>query len=444
MNPTDNELNWSGEVYRIFEVDMDSFDVSYEAFLTCIHPEDRQAVDSAYRKSLETRQPYSIEHRLLFPDGRIKWVHEQCESTFTGDGTPLRSLGTVQDITERKQAEHALQESNARLVDVFETMSDGFVAFDAKMNYAYVNANAGGVLGRKPAELIGKNYWQEYPEAKGTPFADAYERSLKTRAAIIFEDYYEPFDRWFENRIYPSKDGLSVFFTEITERKKAEEALVASEARLNSIFHASFDAIVVHQDFQIVFANDAALKLCGIDSLEAILQMSVLDLVAPDYRAFARKIVQRVINSDKAAPAREMEALPVSGNAFPIEISSSLVCWGSGKAVVSIVRDISERKQTEKELEKHRNHLEELVDTRTHDLAEANKHLQDLDRLKSMFIASMSHELRTPMNSILGFTDLMLQGLTGEINAVQRDQLQRVHAAGKHLLMLITDIIDLS
>ncbi|MDQ6965454.1 MAG: HAMP domain-containing sensor histidine kinase, partial [Mariprofundaceae bacterium] len=75
---------------------------------------------------------------------------------------------------------------------------------------------------------------------------------------------------------------------------------------------------------------------------------------------------------------------------------------------------------------------------------EANTHLQDLDNLKSMFIASMSHELRTPMNSILGFTDLILQGLSGDINDLQRDQLQRVHGAGKHLLLLITDIIDLS
>jgi len=104
----------------------------------------------------------------------------------------------------------------------------------------------------------------------------------------------------------------------------------------------------------------------------------------------------------------------------------------------------AEGRRAEVELVQHRNHLEELVDARTHELAEVNKRLQELDRLKSMFIASMSHELRTPMNSILGFSGLMLDGVTGEINDVQRDQLQRINNAGRHLLALITDVIDIS
>jgi len=118
--------------------------------------------------------------------------------------------------------------------------------------------------------------------------------------------------------------------------------------------------------------------------------------------------------------------------------------WEGDDAVGSITRDISGRKQAEVEQEQHRNHLEEMVDKRTHELAEANMHLKDLDRLKSMFIASMSHELRTPMNSIIGFTGIILDGMTGEINEIQRDQLQRVNNAGNHLLDLITDVIDIS
>jgi len=104
----------------------------------------------------------------------------------------------------------------------------------------------------------------------------------------------------------------------------------------------------------------------------------------------------------------------------------------------------AERRQAEVALEQHRDHLEDQIESRTHELTEANTRLQELDRLKSMFIAAMSHELRTPMNSILGFTGLMLDGVTGEINAVQRDQLQRVNNAGRHLLALITDVIDIS
>ena len=144
------------------------------------------------------------------------------------------------------------------------------------------------------------------------------------------------------------------------------------------------------------------------------------------------------------------------------------------QAAISLdnARLFEERKRSEEELERHRLHLEELVKERTKeleaktenlkrseqtliylledvneiraDLEKANEKLKELDRLKSMFIASMSHELRTPLNSIIGFTGLVLQGMAGEINEEQRDQLQRVYASAKHLLLLITDVIDIS
>jgi len=244
--------------------------------------------------------------------------------------------------------------------------------------------------------------------------------------------------------MHQGKPALTGSLLDITERKRAEAALKASEARLNSIFQASQDSIVVHQDFKVVFANEAALRLSGVNKLEYIIGSDVLNLVAPDYRSFAGKVVKRVISSGKLVPARELAAMSASGKVFPIEISSSPILWKGAPAVVSIIRDISARKQVEAELEKHRNHLEELVEQRTAELARANAHLQELDHLKSMFIASMSHELRTPMNSILGFSDLILGGMTGEINDTQRDMLMRVKRSGKHLLMLITDVIDLS
>ncbi|MCI0551526.1 MAG: PAS domain S-box protein, partial [Anaerolineae bacterium] len=108
------------------------------------------------------------------------------------------------------------------IANILERISDGFVAFDTEMNYTYVNERGCVLLGHKLEDLIGKNYWQVYPEAAGTPFGDAYLRALETQAPIQLEDYYAPWDRWFENRIYPSKDGLSVFFRDTTERKQAE------------------------------------------------------------------------------------------------------------------------------------------------------------------------------------------------------------------------------
>ena len=114
-----NRLIWSDEVFRIFELDPACFELSYEHFLDAVHPDDREAVSQAYRQSLVTRQPYSIEHRLLLQGGRIKWVREQCESIFASDGAALHSRGTVQDITSDRSAAEAralLLQENRRLV----------------------------------------------------------------------------------------------------------------------------------------------------------------------------------------------------------------------------------------------------------------------------------------------------------------------------------------
>jgi two-component system, cell cycle sensor histidine kinase and response regulator CckA len=100
-----NMLTWSDEIYQIFEIDKNRFRATYEAFLEVIHPEDRGTVNAAYTQSLVNHQPYVIIHRLLFPDGRIKYVQENCETDYSPEGKPLRSIGIVQDITELKQAE---------------------------------------------------------------------------------------------------------------------------------------------------------------------------------------------------------------------------------------------------------------------------------------------------------------------------------------------------
>jgi PAS domain S-box-containing protein len=105
-----NALSWSDEIYRIFEIDPEQFGASYDAFLNAIHPDDREMVNKAYTDSVANKTPYEIEHRLLMPDGRIKYVNEKCETHYDAEGKPLRSIGTVHDITARKRAEDELLE----------------------------------------------------------------------------------------------------------------------------------------------------------------------------------------------------------------------------------------------------------------------------------------------------------------------------------------------
>jgi PAS domain S-box-containing protein len=100
-----NHLYWSDSVFEIFEIDQKRFGATYEGFLNAIHPDDRQVVNDAYTRSLETKQSYMIVHRLLMPDGRIKWLKESCRTEYDETGKALRSVGVVQEITESKLAE---------------------------------------------------------------------------------------------------------------------------------------------------------------------------------------------------------------------------------------------------------------------------------------------------------------------------------------------------
>jgi signal transduction histidine kinase len=115
LNVASGALAWSDEIYRIFELDPGVFGASYDAFLNPIHPDDRDAVNRAYTASVANHTPYSIDHRLLFPDGRIKHVRECCETHYDENGKPRHSHGTVQDITALKVSEQKLKDTQEKL-----------------------------------------------------------------------------------------------------------------------------------------------------------------------------------------------------------------------------------------------------------------------------------------------------------------------------------------
>jgi len=110
-----NRLTWSDETYNIFGLPRRSDIATYENFLKAIHPDDVDRVNAAYFESLETKLPYSIKHRIVTPDGHVKYVKEQCETTFDAEGTPLESIGTIQDITGEQLASEELRRKDELL-----------------------------------------------------------------------------------------------------------------------------------------------------------------------------------------------------------------------------------------------------------------------------------------------------------------------------------------
>jgi PAS domain S-box-containing protein len=141
-------------------------------------------------------------------------------------------------LTADQSAAHERTRFAQHAVDLLERVSDGFVALDKDWYYTYVNRQAAALFGRRPEDLIGRHIWTEFPEGVGQPFHLAYERAMAEQVFIELEAFYEPWKRWFENRIYPSPVGLAIFFHEITERKEAEQAARTSAELLKAQNHA--------------------------------------------------------------------------------------------------------------------------------------------------------------------------------------------------------------
>ena len=126
--------------------------------------------------------------------------------------------GRIEHVMDRTQPELEFHQ-------VFERITDAYVALDREWRYTYLNAKACDFFGRRAEDLIGKHIWTEFPEGVGQPFQHAYKQAMAEQRPIQIEAFYPPYNRWFENRIYPAADGLTIYFLDITERKQAEQEL---------------------------------------------------------------------------------------------------------------------------------------------------------------------------------------------------------------------------
>lgn len=407
----DNYLYWSEEIFRIFEIDPQQFTPSYEGFLAKIHPEDQELVNNAYSQHLRNQLPYCVIHRLLMADGRIKYVQEQCETVFAEDGTPLVSQGTVQDITEIKEAELQLQKLNQSLEltiaertrelseinTLQQTILDGTDLSIISTNFEGIiqtfNRGAEKMLGYSAEEMIGKctpdlfmlpedmqqiarNLSAEWGlEVEG----NVKDISLKIQIVIKEQELtqiHKDGSRFpVQLSVNPLKNdqhqiiGFLGISKDITlqkesdrQRQEAEAALRKSELR----FRRMFESDVVGMMFcnfrgEILDANDRFLAIIGYsrDDL-ARGHINWAAMTPPQYRQLDLNAIEH-LKLYRSMEPWEKVYIHKDGHSIPVLVGVALLSEDDDSCVCVVI-DISDRKEAEKNLEKSRAKFQRLVD----------------------------------------------------------------------------------
>jgi len=251
---------------------------------------------------------------------------------------------------------------------------------------------------------------------------------------------------WYHSTLVPVNDDegrmdyIMILSIDVSESRRARAEIAASMNRLETIIETSNDLIFLKgRDFRYVIANQAHEKLFGCKA-EEMIGKTDFDFMPKESAELCRESDELAMSSQDYI-CREEQVL---GRWF--ELAKHAVEDGEGNitGVAGVIHDITGRKQAELELENHREHLEKLVEERTSDLVAAKEQAETANKAKSAFLANMSHELRTPLNAIIGFSELMSEGMAGDISDTQKQYAGYILDAGRHLLELVNDILDIS
>lgn len=233
------ELKWSNQVYNIFRLDPELFKPSYDAFLNCIHPEDRDKVSKAYSDSLKSKEPYEIQHRILFSDDSVGYVLERCDTYYDDDGNPLKSIGSVQDITDSVQSRMKLEESEKKFKAISNQTTEGITVADMDGNYVFVNPAFCKMSGYTEEELLTMTVFNmKAPDQDHSSFKNSKEKmeGAPMRVTLMRKDGVEYITEIIGDVIHVDNQELVLgTIRDITERVKAENEILKLNENLECI-----------------------------------------------------------------------------------------------------------------------------------------------------------------------------------------------------------------
>jgi len=399
-----------------------------------IHKDDldrvNQEVVDNKNKNTFSHKPY----RIITKSGKVKWISANTTIRRNEEGEITHYGGILLDITEQKQAEQSLKESEEQFRLLLENSNDAIMWVDVKTQ-KIINCNKKTelLLERIKPEILGQNFTFIHAKNKRDEYWAFFEKELKrtgvakgiveviTKSSKIKQIEASVSITQINNKII-----LQGIFRDVTEQIKTEEALRKSKETARAFLHSKVDAIsLVDKDFKFIDLNETMAKRFNkpIEELIGTNQLLIMDSNLASERL--EKLIYMFTTGESSRWEDKWQGVWFDNVAFPIKDSDNTV-----EMVAVIARNINEQKENELALKQNEEKLKI-----------AKEQAETANKLKSAFIANISHEIRTPMNAILGFSDILKKKIDNE---EYKEYLSSIQSSGNHLLKLINEIIDLS
>lgn len=382
---------------------------------------------------------YTLKHRLI-------WVRSIGEAVRDASGQIIRVQGAFQDVTAQKEAEARTRALEVQLSATMESITDGFYLLDANWNFIYLNATAERMFRQPRAALLGKSVWSVFPDKLGTLTEAEFHQTVQAQRTRHFEVYYPPLGAWFDVHSYPMGVGIAVYLHDITQRRAEQSQLrllQTAVARLN-------DTLVIAEALSpseplghtpVVFVNDAFERCTGFGA-DLLLGQDFAGTLRSHLGPDGWTRVSHAMTQSK--PVRtELTMTSQSGAEIWLEVDVTPIMGDSGQVShwVAVKRDITGRRRDQQEIlslsHSLNRELESRVQLRTDQLARANHALES-------FAYAVSHDLRSPLNTIAGFTQLLLKSDGTHVSPKGHHYLARISAGAHQLGDLIGGLLTLA